>query len=142
MCAQLRVGGSGTAVPAQAEMVKFPGAYSGSEGALNKNGYHYRRQAGGAGGEAFEFPGPKVAVLAGGEGGASGVPSVPSTGVPPSPSTAPLPAPAPEAPVPQQQQPGTYAGEGSCSTNYKRDMVRRRVPIDAARGQSARRSAH
>jgi hypothetical protein len=133
MCAQLKVGGSGTAVPAQEEMVKFPGAYSGSEGALNKNGYHYRRQVGG--GEAFEFPGPKVAVLAGGEGGASGVPSVPSTGVPPAPSTA-------NVPAPQQQQPGTYAGEGSCSTNYKRDMVRRRVPIDAAHGHAARRSAH
>jgi hypothetical protein len=104
-------------------MVKLPGAYSGSEGALNENGYHYRRQAR----EVLEL-GPKVAVLAGGEGAGGDVSSVP------------VPAPALEAPAPQHQ-PGTYAGEGSCSTNYKRDMVHRRVPIDAAHGNAARRSA-
>ncbi|KAH6919342.1 glycoside hydrolase, partial [Coprinopsis sp. MPI-PUGE-AT-0042] len=60
MCAQLKIGGSGTGVPAAEELVKFPGAYSGAEGALNKNGYQYRRQEGG-----FEFPGPKISVLAG-----------------------------------------------------------------------------
>ncbi|KAH6899194.1 glycosyl hydrolase family 61-domain-containing protein [Coprinopsis sp. MPI-PUGE-AT-0042] len=121
MCAQLKIGGSGTGVPAAEELVKFPGAYSGAEGALNKNGYQYRRQEGG-----FEFPGPKISILAGGEGG----------------GTVPAPVPAPEAPAPNApEQP--YGGEsGSCSTNYKRNMVRRRFPIDGAHGHAAKRSSH
>ncbi|KAF5381564.1 hypothetical protein D9615_005630 [Tricholomella constricta] len=75
-CAQLHVGGSGTATPSPTELVSLPGAYSDNDpGIFDKDVFNARA--------TYVFPGPKVAALAAGGGAGAGG------------NEAPAPAPAP-----------------------------------------------
>ncbi|KAJ2922155.1 hypothetical protein H1R20_g14937, partial [Candolleomyces eurysporus] len=57
-CTQLRIGGSGTGVPTEDELVSFPGAYSDNDaGILVRNVFDNRLN--------YQFPGPAVSRLAG-----------------------------------------------------------------------------
>ena len=90
-CAQLKVGGSGTGVPTQSELVSFPGAYSDTDpGIYDPQVYNS--------GQTYVFPGPPVAAFVGSGGGSTsgngtttsgnGTTTSTTTGSPPAHSTA------------------------------------------------------
>lgn len=63
-CAQLKVGGSGTGVPTQSELVSFPGAYSDTDpGIYDPQVYNP--------GQTYTFPGPPIAAFVGSGGGST-----------------------------------------------------------------------
>ncbi|KAJ7159098.1 glycosyl hydrolase family 61-domain-containing protein [Mycena crocata] len=57
-CAQLKVTGSGTGIPAESELVKFPGAYKAADKGIFVDVYNMKTK--------YKFPGPPVAAFASG----------------------------------------------------------------------------
>jgi len=133
-CTQLNIGGSGTGVPSNSELVSFPGAYQDSDpGIFDQNAYDPSA--------AYTFPGPPVAAFVGGaSSGSSGSDSgaaASSMSTMMATSTSPAGAAASAPPT------STASSSSSMNTGTSSQCkLKRRVPTNGTAGLSKRSNAY